>query len=228
MKKNYLPSGLWLARLALLGLLLAIAAGTPGKATAASDVRIANFPSVQQWYSLSCEYAAAAAVTLYWGDLVSQRDFLREVPQSPNPHLGFRGNINGPIGGLTDYGIYAEPLVPVLEAHGYDATVFYGDASRLKAYVRSGYPVVAWLTTGQQARRPITAAYQGERFTLVAGEHAVVIYGFTDYGVRMMDVGDGNYYLTSWDSFLRRWGYFDEMALVITPTGARSLHSPSR
>src|SRR5438128_658331 len=77
MKKNYPPPGLWPARLALVVLVLAVTVITPGRAAAAGDVRIANFPSVQQWYSLSCEYAAAAAVTLYWGDLVSQRDFLR-------------------------------------------------------------------------------------------------------------------------------------------------------
>ena len=33
----------------------------------------------------------------------------------------------------------------------------------------------------------------------------------------LMDVGDGNYYLTPWNSFLRRWGYFDQMTLVIRP-----------
>ena len=181
------------------------------------DVRISAMPSVQQWYSLSCEYAAAAAVTLYWGDVVSQSDFVREVPKNANPHLGFRGRINGPIGGLTDYGVYAEPLVPVLERHGYDATVFYGGVDRLKAYLRSGNPVVVWLTSHSDVRRPVAATANGQSFTLVAGEHAVVVYGFNDYGVRLMDVGDGNYYNTGWDSFLRRWGYLDQMALVITP-----------
>jgi len=24
-----------------------------------------------------------------------------------------------------------------------------------------------------------------------------------------MDVSDGGYYYTDWDSFIRRWGYFD-------------------
>lgn len=107
-------------------------------AAVASSAQIKGFPSVEQWYNLSCEYAAAAAVTLYWGDVVSQRDFIREVPSSPNPHIGFRGDIDGPWGGITDYGVYAEPLVPVLEANGYNATVFYGGVSRLKANVAAG------------------------------------------------------------------------------------------
>src|SRR6478672_3289959 len=104
----------------------AIGTGLAGPAQALAHaatpaVRIAGFPSVEQWYNLSCEYAAAAAVTLYWGNLVSQRTFLREVPNSPNPHRGFRGDIHGSGGGLNNYGIYAEPLVPVLERRGYNA-----------------------------------------------------------------------------------------------------------
>src|SRR5690348_6650912 len=111
------------SRLMALGVIAAALLWPSPAAAAPAAVRIPGFPSVEQWYSLSCEYAAAAAVTLYWGNLVSQRDFVREVPPDPNPHDGFRGNINGPFGGIADYGVYAEPLVPVLERRGYDATV---------------------------------------------------------------------------------------------------------
>src|SRR6476620_3097383 len=106
----------------------------PGAEAATRAALIRGFPSVNQWYNLSCEYAAAAAITLYWGNLVSQRDFIREVPKSPDPHLGFRGHISGEWGGIDDYGIYAEPLVPVLEERGYNAVAFYGGVGRLKAY----------------------------------------------------------------------------------------------
>lgn len=180
-------------------------------------ILIKGFPSVKQWYSLSCEYAAAAAITLYWGKVVSQRDFIREVPLHPNPHRGFRGNIHGPFGGITDYGVYAEPLVPVLERRGYQATVFYKDVERLKANLRAGNPAVVWLTSGQQARPVYTRTYAGEQFRLVPYEHTVVAYGYDSYGVYVMDVGNGKYYQTAWSSFLRRWGYFDQMTLVIRP-----------
>jgi uncharacterized protein YvpB len=194
---------------------------TPAEAAptaAPTSARIADFPSVTQWYSLDCEFAAAAAVTLFWGNLVSQRVFVNEVPYSPNPHLGFRGDIDGEGGGISDYGIYAEPLVPVLEARGYNATVFYGGVSRLKANVAAGNPVVVWITVGKYVDRPIYhRTFDGDTFKLIPGEHTVVVYGYDEGGVRLMDVGDGGYYYTEWDSFLRRWGYFDEMALVITP-----------
>jgi|SRR5947209_5775659 len=208
-----------------LGAALLLLASGPGLLTAPQQVYAAkasayveNFPSVTQWYNLSCEYAAAAAVTLYWGNLVSQRDFIREVPSSPNPHLGFRGNINGEAGGINNYGVYAEALVPVLERHGYNAVAFYGGVSRLKSNVAAGSPVVVWVTTGKYVDRPVyRKSYNGESFKLVPGEHAVVVYGYDSGGVRLMDVGDGSFYYTEWDSFLRRWSYFDEMALVIFP-----------
>lgn len=203
----------------LVPVILATAILAPVRATAQHDaVIIEGMPSVAQWYNLSCEYAAAAAVTLYWGNLVSQSDFIREVPNHPNPHYGFRGDIHGTGGWIDDYGIYAEPLVPVLEKRGYGATVFYGGASRLRANIDAGYPVVTWITIGRDVERiAYKRAYEGETFTLVPYEHTVVVYGYDSEGVYSMDVGDGGFYYTPWDSFLRRWAYFDQMALVIWP-----------
>ena len=109
--------------------------------------------------------------------------------------------------------------MPVLERRGYAAQVYYGGASRLKATVRAGNPVVVWISSGPQARPVYTRTYAGEAFSLVPGEHAVVIYGTDSTGVDIMDVGTGGYYHTPWSSFLRRWGYFDQMMLVITPVG---------
>jgi uncharacterized protein YvpB len=201
----------------LLGIFL-LSLGVPSAAQAASGtVRIVGFPALHQAYSLSCEYAAASAVTRYWGTVVTEQIFLRAVPASPNPHLGFRGDITADFGGIIDYGVYAEPLVPVLERAGYQAAVYYNDQARLLANLRSGNPVVVWLTAGTQARTVLTRTYAGETFTLVPGEHALVVYGYTASAVNVMDVATGGYTQIAWASFLRRWGYFDNMMLVITP-----------
>jgi uncharacterized protein YvpB len=191
----------------------------PARAMAASNaVIIDGMPSVTQWYNLSCEYASAAAVTLFWGNVVSQRVFVREVPSSLNPHIGFRGNINGPFGGLRDYGVYAEPLATVLENHGYNAVVFYGDVGRLKSNIAAGNPAVVWLTVGRDEERPsYYRELDGQRYKLVPGEHAVVAYGYDNAGIYLMDVADGGFYHTDWSSFLRRWYYFDGMTLIIWP-----------
>ena len=180
---------------------------------------IDGIPSVTQWYNLSCEYAAAATVTLFWGNLVSQNTFIAQIGRDANPHVGFRGNIDGEFGGLRDYGIYAEPLVPVLEEYGYKATVFYGtDVERLEANIRAGYPAVVWMTSGKYVeRKAYWGEENGETYKLVPGEHAVVLYGYDDYGVYIMDVANGGYFHTEWESFLYRWNYFDGMTLIIQP-----------
>ncbi len=224
-------TGAWLVltRLAIaLALLPALFVGSmPSAAAAPARAYIHGFPAVEQWYSLSCEYAAAAAVSLYWGRLVSQRDFLREVPSSPNPHLGFRGNIYGEWGGTRDYGVYAEPLVPVLQARGYHVDVFYGGVSRLKSELAAGHPVVVWMT-GRRAAQPVTyGTYQGATFKLVPYEHATVAYGYDGGGVWIMDVGNGLRYYYSWGHFIARWDYFDEMALVLTPGWTGALGAPA-
>lgn len=82
---------------------------------------IQGMPTVKQNHNLSCEYAAASAVTRYWGRTVAEKDFIGEIGAAINPHFGYRGDIDGNWGGTTDYGVYAEPLVPVLERRGYQA-----------------------------------------------------------------------------------------------------------
>jgi uncharacterized protein YvpB len=109
--------------------------------------------------------------------------------------------------------------VPVLERYGYQASVYYNDQARLLATLRSGTPVVVWLTSGQATRTPVTRTVAGASFKLVPGEHALVVYGYDSTGVNVMDVASGTYQQIAWASFLRRWGYFDEMMLVITPAG---------
>ena len=216
-----LPERIHKVRHLLLSLLLLITLALPYPHTARAShdaILINGMPSVAQWYNLSCEYAAAAAVTLFWGKLVSQRDFLAEVPQHPNPHRGFRGNIHGMHGGTDDYGVYAGALVPVLERRGYQARAVFADVEWLKAEIREGHPIVVWITTGRYTpRQGFYQWHDGERFKLVPFEHTIVVYGYDSDGVYSMDVADGGFYHTEWDSFLMRWAYFDNMALWIHP-----------
>ena len=139
----------------VLSLLIPVGLAPPVAAAPAalpSKAIIPRFPSVREVYNLSCEYAAASAITQFYGQRVTQGTFVREVPHAENPHLGFRGAIDAKWGGITNYGVYAEPLVPVLERHGYEAEVFYASPARLKAEIAAGHPVVIWMTGA--ARRP--------------------------------------------------------------------------
>jgi uncharacterized protein YvpB len=181
---------------------------------------VGGVPWVRQWYSLTCEYAAAAAVTWYYGNLVSQRVFIDEMPYSYDPHVGFRGRINGPVGGTTDYGVYAEPLVPVLQRHGFNAQALYTDVGWLKAQIVADRPVVVWMTYQAWWSNPTYIwADDCTRFSLVPWEHCVVVTAYDDWGVTIMDPYTGTFDRYNWGDFTRAWGYFDNMALLITPAG---------
>jgi uncharacterized protein YvpB len=218
--KNHIGRKMAITWSVLLATLLPMFAVGQAASAEGESYIIDGVPSVTQWYNLSCEYAAAATVTLYWGKLVSQNDFIAQIPVNPDPHIGFRGDINGAWGWIDDYGIYAEPLVPVLESAGYKATVFYGsDLERLKANIRAGNPAVVWLTSGKyEQRAEYWEEYNGRTFKLVPGEHALVMYGYDDYGVYLMDVANGGFFHTEWESFLFRWEYFDGLTLTIEPS----------
>ncbi len=200
-----------------VGDLLRIPAGAP--ATQDGSTKLRAMPVMQQSLPLSCEAAAVSIATAYWGNQVSEWVFIENVPQNPNPHLGFRGDITGAFGGTADYGVYAEPFQSVLSNYGFGSDVFYanGNANFLKAQIDEGRPVVVWMTNLASVQTRTYDTVNGKRFALVPQEHAVVVYGYDANGVSVADPGDGSYRQFTWSDFMRSWGYFDGMSLVVYP-----------
>lgn len=193
----------------------------PGAASVTDGVvRLRGMPALRQSLPLSSELAAASIATAYWGNQISEWVFIENLSYHPDPHLGFRGSVTGPFGGTDDYGIYAEPLVPLLNRYGFQAEVFYadGDAELLKAQIDRGRPVIAWMTNLGSTQQRFYEWHQGQRFALVPQEHAVVVYGYDADGVHVVDPGDGSYRTFDWATFLRSWGYFDGMSLAVYPS----------
>lgn len=184
-------------------------------------VILSGLPVWKQSLPLSCEAAAVSMVTAYWGQLVEESVLIEHLPRHPNPHRGFRGNVNGVFGGIDDYGVYAEPFVAILEQSGFQAEAVYaqGDENVLKAELRAGRPVVVWMTNLASVQPRLHGEVAGEEFVLVPQEHAVVVYGFDDTLVYVADPGDGQFRSFTWPDFLRSWGYFDGMMLRIWPAG---------
>lgn len=183
------------------------------------SVLLAGVPSSKQSLPLSCEAAALSMITAYWGRPVSEATFIEVMPRHPNPHRGFRGDMNGLFGGIDDYGIYAEPLVPLLERFGFHAEAVYAAGNRavLEEELRAGRPVIVWMTNMASVQPRYVAEFEGERFILVPQEHVVVVYGFDQDQVYVADPGDGQYRAFAWSDFLRSWGYFDGMMLRVMP-----------
>ena len=182
-----------------------------------TGVIIGGVPAYKQARSLSCEYASVYIATSVFGDPIAEDEYIWSTPQADNPHFGYRGNIDGPWGITDDYGIYAEALVPLLEARGYVGEVSYGaDAGYLEAQIDAGRPTLVWFAT-----RGDTSFYEwdadGNRFKLVPYEHVAVVYGYDEGGVYISDPGPGEYRYYTWGWFLDAWAVLDGMSLAIYP-----------
>ncbi len=174
-------------------------------------------PTYQQQRNLSCEFAAIHIATSAFSNPVSEFSLDDVVGLSPNPHLGYRGNINGMWGNTDDYGVYAQPLSWALAQYGYVGDAFYGagDDSTLTSRLDNGWPVVVWMAMwGDQSFR---TDYDGQSFTLVPGMHVMVAYGYDSDGVYLSDPGTGTYRFYDWGSFNAMWNVLDGMGLAVYP-----------
>ncbi|HEX3723337.1 MAG TPA: LysM peptidoglycan-binding domain-containing protein [Nitrolancea sp.] len=200
-----------------VGDLLQIPGGAPAVEDGATKLRA--MPVQHQSLPLSCEAAAVSMATAYWGSQVSEWVFIENLPENENPHLGFRGDITGGFGGTDDYGVYAEPFVPILSNYGFTGDVFYadGDSKMLTDQIDQGRPVVTWVTNLASVETRSYDTVDGQTFALVPEEHAVVVYGYDANGVYVADPGDGSYRQFTWSDFMRSWGYFDGMSLAVYP-----------
>jgi uncharacterized protein YvpB len=169
-----------------------------------------------QQRNLSCEYAAVHIATATFGNGIDESVFMQSVPLADNPHHGYRGNIDGWWGNTDDYGIYAEPLVSVLNDHGFVGEVMYteGDADRLRDHLDAGHLVVVWLGFWGDTRERL--ADDGQ-YSVAAGMHVVTVYGYDDGGVQVSDPATGSLDYYSWEEFVTMWKVLDGMSLAVYP-----------
>lgn len=173
-------------------------------------------PAFKQERNLSCESSAAAMAAAYFGVPLPERQIVAELSLDPNPHKGFRGNIDGWFGGIDEYGVYAEPIAEILARHGLRAEVVYAlSLEALKDAANHNKVVISWITLRTLPSRPVTRDIRGERVVLVPAEHAVVVKGYDAWGVLVNDPATGgtDYYRN--EDFLRATGYFDGMAVIV-------------
>src|SRR5690349_2789697 len=166
-----------------------------------------------QQRNLSCEYAAVYIATAAWGNGISEYATEATVGWSDNPHLGYRGNINGWWGNTYDYGVYAEPLSWALAQYGFvgEVAYTYGDPSWLTKEIAAGNPTIVWLGMwGDQS------VYE-DGYRVVAGMHVMVAYGYDDGGVYLSDPATGGSRYYDWGTFQWMWGVMDGMSLAVYP-----------
>lgn len=218
---NNLPN-FWLI---ITGQRLLIPQGSPPRAipvaasSSANEIRVSNIPLYRQQQTLTCEEAAVAMATR---GAVSESQLLGILPRSDNPFAGIRGDTNALFfGGLSDYGVYAQPLQKALSAFGVKSQVLQGQAyndfkSSILENLRGGRAVVWWHTWREIHSRPVWARTpDGSTFKLVPYEHVGVIVSANDRGVTYHDPYDARARFVSWADHRRVSGYFGNMALVI-------------
>ena len=198
-------------------LFIPLGASSADNSADVDGIVVSGIPAYKQVRSLSCEYASVFIATSAFGNPIPEDVYLASTPSAENPHFGYRGDIDGEWGRTDDYGIYAEALVPTLEANGYAGEVTYEvDADLVRSQIDAGRPVIVWIAT-----RGDTGFYEvddeGNSFKLVPWEHVVVVYGYDDEQVYISDPGPGAYGTMSWGSFLEAWAVLDGMALTVYP-----------
>ncbi len=174
-------------------------------------------PEYKQQRNLSCEYAAVHAAAMAFGWAPTEQHFIDAVPEALNPHYGYRGNIDGWWGNTQDYGIYAEPLVPVLNDWGFNGEVIYtfGDTGPLIENLDAGHPVVTWLGFWGDTRERLS---DDGSYSVFAGMHVVTVYDYDDEGVWVMDPAKGTKVHYSWNFFIQMWSVVDGMSLAVYPS----------
>jgi uncharacterized protein YvpB len=187
------------------------------------DQEVANLPSEirlqvglqRQNHNLSCESSAASMAAQYQGLDLSEADFLAALPYNDNPNLGFRGNIDGPTGGIQDYGVYADPLLDVMTSFGLKAWPVQGGVPGIQAAVARGNPVIVWVTYDCMPSTPVETEISGENVVLVPNQHVVVVTGYNAEGIWANDPWDGQEEFYTYADLERAMGYFGDMAIEI-------------
>jgi uncharacterized protein YvpB len=170
----------------------------------------------RQSHNLSCESSAASMAAGYLGLPLSEAEILNALPLDANPHLGFRGNVDGPTGGIQDYGVYAGPIQDILNSRGLLAELIAGGLPGIREAIARGNPVIAWITYDCQPGTPVSETINGQQVTLVPYQHAVVVTGYSGEGIWANDPWDGLEDFYSTTDFERALGYFGNMAIEVS------------
>jgi uncharacterized protein YvpB len=175
-----------------------------------------NVGQQRQSRNLSCESSAASMAAQYHGVDLSESQVIASLPLNDNPYLGFRGNVDGPTGGIQDYGVYAGPIMAVLNDWGLQATAIEGGVTGIQAALARGNPVIAWVPYDCLPSTPVETIINGETVSLVPNQHVVVITGYNAEGVWANDPWDGLEDFYTYAELDRGMSYFDDMAIEVS------------
>lgn len=168
----------------------------------------------RQFFNLSCEFASAASVLFHFtnnpdfavaNEVQAEKKLINKAWISRNPNVGIRmgyenlmdidtlySNLNKWFGGSDYYGIHAPPFIDLFADYHLKAKPIYiNDAviSSIQKAISEKHLVMAWIKIGYS--KPIDDFLSYGKVKIVRGEHSVVINGYDEKGVVMMDPAIG-------------------------------------
>ncbi len=173
-------------------------------------------PTHQQKHNLSCEYASCQIATAGLGREIDEDRLIPVIGRNPNPHLGYRGNIDGTFtDGYEDYGIYPKPLVNALPQFGFIGRELTGGKAELIGELAAHHPVVVWIDLGYTSSFMYDIG--GEMVLMATESHVVCAYGYNDEGVLISDPDSSRRKrVIPWNNFMRMWNSMDQYSLAVT------------
>lgn len=208
-------------RILLVSFLVLISMPAAGHAQAKdipSQAYISGLVGHAQQFSLSCESRSAADWAAYWGLAIDETEFINRLPISDNPNEGFVGNYNDPWGFIppSSYGVHADPIAETLRSYGLDAHAGIGLSwDEVRSEVAAGRPVIVWVIGSVWAGT--ARDYQtrdGETVTVANNEHTMILIGYDESRVHLVDALTGYTVTHSLENFLSSWSVLGNMAVV--------------
>jgi uncharacterized protein YvpB/LysM repeat protein len=184
-----------------------------------------------QSYNLSCEARSAVDLAAFWGISIGETEFLQALPSSDNPEKGYVGNPNEAWGRIPPhaYGVHATPVAETLKTYGLEA-IGLSDLSwnDLRAQISGGSPVIVWVIGAMWAGTPVEYKAQDGSTTIVAAyEHTMILTGYNQDTVQVVDAYSGQYQTYPLSMFIRSWAVLGNMAVFGSPQVANQDNPPA-
>ncbi|MBF8249418.1 MAG: hypothetical protein HW400_19 [Candidatus Levybacteria bacterium] len=168
----------------------------------------------RQSFNLSCEFAAASSIIFHFtnnpsfavvNEIEAEKKLINKMWISRNPNVGIRmglanvmsldnlySNLNQWFGGADYYGIHAPPFIDLFQSYHLTAKPIYindSTISAIKEAISKNHLVMAWIKIGYA--KPVDDELSYGKVKIIRGEHAVVVNGYDESGVIVMDPAIG-------------------------------------
>ena len=172
---------------------------------------ISSVPKLNQYslgYPTGCESAALTVLLRYWGLNISMSSVVNRLPKGDLPYydggVRYGGNpyveFVGTPSSYSSYGVYEKPIIQV--ANSFKSGVINGTGMSLNQVlevVKEGRPVIVWVSMNMAVPYISTSwIYKptGEKISWMANEHALVVIGYNQSQVIVVDslTGSVRYY----------------------------------